>query len=107
LSRVLADSLLAGKGISHGCDNPLLIETHISWVVLVGDFVYKIKKPVNLGFVDATTLASRKHFCEEELRLNRRTAPDIYLETVAFCGDARDPVYIRINMSPMACSNMR
>ena len=92
MSRALADSLLAGKGISHGCENPILIETHISWVLLLGDFAYKIKKPVNLGFVDATKLASRKHFCEEELRLNRRTGPDIYLEIVAFCGDEQNPV---------------
>ena len=92
MSRVLAESLLAGIGISHACEDPLLIETHISWVVLLGDFVYKIKKPVNLGFVDATTLASRKHFCEEELRLNRRTAPEIYLEVVSFCGDDKNPV---------------
>lgn len=92
MSRVLADSLVAGMGISHGCENPLLIETHISWVVLLGDFVYKIKKPVNLGFVDATRLESRKHFCEEELRLNRRTAPEIYLGVVAFCGNDKNPV---------------
>ncbi len=55
------------------------IETHISHVLLTGEFVYKLKKPVNLGFVDYTTLARRKHFCEEELRLNGRLAPQLYL----------------------------
>ncbi len=59
-----------------------LIETHISFVLLAGDFAYKIKKAVNLGFLDFTTLAKRRHFCEEELRLNRRLAPQIYLEVV-------------------------
>ena len=92
MSRNLVDSLLAGKGISHSLDDPLLIETHISWVVLLGDFVYKIKKPVNLEFVDARSLSMRKHFCEEELRLNRRTAPEIYLEIVSFSGKESDPL---------------
>lgn len=56
--------------------------THISAVFLAGKFVYKVKKPVNYGFVDFSTLAKRKHFCDEELRLNRRLAPDVYLGVV-------------------------
>lgn len=68
-----------------------VIETHISWVLLTGDYAYKIKKPVNLGFLDFTTLAARRHYCEEELRLNRRLAPDIYLATVAITGDPDEP----------------
>lgn len=61
----------------------VLIETHISWVLLAGDRAYKIKKPVKLPFLDFSTLALRKHYCDEELRLNRRFAPDIYLGVVA------------------------
>ena len=57
-------------------------QTHISAVFLVGDTVYKIRKPVNLGFVDFSTLAKRKHDCEEELRLNRRLAPSVYRAVV-------------------------
>ena len=57
-----------------------VFETHISYVILTGDYVYKFKKPVDLGFLDFSTLEKRKFFCEEELRLNRRLAPDI--ETV-------------------------
>jgi uncharacterized protein len=53
-------------------------QTHISAVFLVSDTVYKIRKPVNLGFVDFTTLAKRKRDCEEEVRLNRRLAPSVY-----------------------------
>ena len=68
-----------------------LVETHISWVMLTGEYAYKIKKPVNLGFLDFTSLAARRHFCEEELRLNRRLAPDIYLETVTVTGDPARP----------------
>ena len=69
-----------------------ILETHISWVILTGSYAYKIKKPVNLGFLDFTTLASRRHYCEEEVRLNRRLAPDLYLETVPITGSPRQPV---------------
>ncbi len=67
------------------------IETHISHVLIAGAFAYKLKKPVDLGFVDYTTLARRKHFCEAELRLNRRLASDLYLETVAITGSPDAP----------------
>lgn len=66
----------------HAVDEVKLIQTHISYVLIAGDFVYKIKKPVNFGFLDFTSLEKRKYFCEEELRLNRRLCPSIYLETV-------------------------
>ena len=68
-----------------------LIETHISWVVLTGDFVYKIKKPVDFGFLDFSTLAKRKEFCEKEFELNRRLAPDIYLGVVSITGTIDQP----------------
>ncbi len=63
----------------HPVDEVRLVQTHISYVLLAGDFAYKIKKPVNFGFLDFTTLAQRRHFCEEELRLNRRLCPELYL----------------------------
>ena len=63
-----------------------VIETHISWVLLTGVYAYKIKKPVNLGFADFSTLGLRGHYCQEELRLNRRFAPDLYLEVVEVRG---------------------
>ncbi len=59
-----------------------LIETHISWVLLAGDHAYKIKKPLKLPFLDFSTLAKRKRYCDDELRLNQRIAPDIYLAVV-------------------------
>ena len=64
------------------------IETHISWLLLAGDFVYKFKKPLKLDFLDFSTLALRRAACEEELRINRRTAPDLYLGRVALSGQA-------------------
>src|SRR6266404_2746711 len=57
-------------------------QTHISAVFLGGPTAYKIKKPVNLGFLDFSTLEKRKHFCDEEVRLNRRLAPQVYLRVV-------------------------
>src|SRR5688500_882768 len=56
--------------------------THISAVFLAGPYVYKVKKPVNLGFLDFSTPAKRRHYCEEEVRLNRRLAPHVYLGVV-------------------------
>lgn len=63
----------------HPVDDVRLVQTHISWVFLAGERVYKVKKPVDFGFLDFTTLEKRHHFCLEELRLNRRLAPQIYL----------------------------
>lgn len=69
-----------------------LLETHISWVLLTGLFAYKIKKPTNLGFLDFSTLEKRRHYCTEELRLNRRLAPQLYLDVVPITGTATAPV---------------
>ena len=59
-----------------------LMQTHVSYVLLTGDYAYKVKKPVNFGFLDYSTLERRRHFCQEELRLNQRTAAELYLEVV-------------------------
>lgn len=67
------------------------IETHISWVLLDGRFAWKIKKPVRLGFLDFAELATRRHYCDEELRLNRRLAPRLYLEVVPITGSVDAP----------------
>ena len=64
-----------------------LIETHISLLFLTGSYVYKVKKPVDFGFLDFTTLEKRKYFCEQEVRLNRRLSPDIYLGVVNITRD--------------------
>jgi uncharacterized protein with PIN domain len=66
----------------HAARGIQVVETHISWVILTGDFAYKIKKPVDLGFLDFSTLELRRHYCEEELRVNRRTAGEWYLDVV-------------------------
>ncbi|MDG9884027.1 AAA family ATPase [Pseudomonas sp. GD04058] len=68
-----------------------VIETHISWVVLTGDYAYKIKKPMNFGFLDFTELSSREHFCNEELRLNKRLTDGLYLDVLPITGSAEAP----------------
>lgn len=68
-----------------------VIETHISWVLLTGIYAYKIKKPVNFGFVDFSTLEKRKYYCEEELRLNQRFSADLYLQVVKITGCPNSP----------------
>lgn len=75
----------------HPVEQLQLIETHISWVILTGHYVYKIKKPVNLGFLDFSTLEKRRFYCEEELRLNQRLAPEIYLAVVPITGTTEQP----------------
>ena len=59
-----------------------LVETHISWVLLAKDFVFKIKKPHHYSFLDFSTLPNRKYYCEQELKLNQRLAPEMYLMVV-------------------------
>ncbi len=68
-----------------------LIETHISWVLLAGEHAWKLKKPLDLGFLDFSTLERRRAACEDELRLNRRTAPEIYEAVVAVRGTPAAP----------------
>ncbi|HEY5624465.1 MAG TPA: AAA family ATPase, partial [Gammaproteobacteria bacterium] len=83
---------LSNPGVyDHHVESIRVIETHISWVLLTGDFVYKIKKPVRLPFVDFSTLEQRREFCEEELRLNRRLAPELYVDIVTIGGSVEEP----------------
>lgn len=78
----LVGGLLSPAAYAHPVERVERIDTHISTVLLAGDFAYKIKKPVDLGFLDFSTLAKRHHACLEEVRLNRRTAPQLYLDVV-------------------------
>lgn len=81
-----AESAVAGllrpEAYDHPADDLLLHETHVSWVVLAGPYAYKLKKPVDLGFVDLSTFERRAANAEAEVQLNRRFAPEVYLGTV-------------------------
>ncbi|MBU1404656.1 MAG: hypothetical protein KKE83_08035 [Proteobacteria bacterium] len=79
-------ALLKPEAYPHPAPEITLVQTHISYVLLAGDCVYKIKKPVDFGFLNFTSLEQRKHFCEEELLLNRRLCPSLYLGLAAITG---------------------
>jgi aminoglycoside phosphotransferase family enzyme/predicted kinase len=87
----LPDALLDPACYGKGVDKVRLVETHVSWVFLTGRHAYKVKKPVKLPFVDFSTLRLREHYCREELRINRRLAPELYLAVVPIGGTARAP----------------
>lgn len=78
----------------HPVNSIAVIETHISWVLLTGDYAYKIKKPVNFGFLDFSSLAKRRFYCQEELRLNRRLAANLYLDVVNIYGTEDAPNFL-------------
>jgi uncharacterized protein len=87
----LVQGLLKPEAYAHLCHRLRLVETHISWVFLTGEYAYKVKKPLNLGFLNFDTLTKRKHYCQEEVRLNTRTAPQVYLDVVPISGTAQSP----------------
>ncbi|NDY95366.1 AAA family ATPase [Wenzhouxiangella limi] len=87
----LIDALRDPACYPHPVSEVALTETHISWVLLAGDYAYKIKKPVDFGFLDFSTLQRRQYFCQEEIRLNRRTALDLYIDVTAISGVAEEP----------------
>ena len=78
----LIRGLLEPSAYPHPVDTVELVQTHISYVFLAGDFVYKVKKPVDFGFLNFTTLARRRYYCQQEVLLNRRLCPDTYLGVV-------------------------
>jgi len=93
----LIDALQNAQAYPHPTDRIELVETHISWVLLTGDFAYKIKRPVKLPFVDFSTPELRKRYCDDELRLNRRLAPELYLDVVPIGGTPEAP---RVGATP-------
>ena len=100
----LIQALIADLARRYPGESPRLVQTHISSVVLVGTEAYKLKRPVCYPFVDFSTLEKRRYFCEEELRINRRTAPDLYLEVIPITGTLEAP---RIGASQGVCATPR
>ncbi|MFO7892398.1 MAG: AAA family ATPase [Longimicrobiales bacterium] len=74
----LVEALTRPEAYPHPVDSVCVVQTHISAVFLVGPYAYKVKKPVEFDFVDFGTVERRCHFCHEEVRLNRRLAPEVY-----------------------------
>ncbi|MFN5978113.1 MAG: adenylyl-sulfate kinase, partial [Pseudanabaena sp.] len=80
----IIEQMLSPEFYDHPVTKPIqLLQTHISFILLTGSYAYKVKKPMNFGFLDFSTLEKRKYFCEEELRLNRRLAPELYLSVLS------------------------
>ncbi len=79
----LIEQMLQAGFYPHEVIEPVtLIQTHVSYVFLTGEYAYKVKKPVNFGFLDYSTLEKREHFCHQELEMNKRGAPELYLEVL-------------------------
>lgn len=74
--------LISDRSFPSPCAAPALVETHISWVILCDEYVYKIKKPVQYSFLDFSTPDKRKYFCEREVALNNRLTDGMYLDVV-------------------------
>lgn len=91
MSQALISALQNPALYPHPVEGFQLIETHISWVLLTGEYAYKIKKPMNFGFLDFTELSQRGHFCNEELRLNQRLTDGLYLEVLPITGSVDAP----------------
>lgn len=87
----LVEALRDPQCYPHPVDQVEVIETHISYVLLAGDYAYKLKKPLNLGFLDFSSPERRSFYCAEELRLNRRLAPDYYLDCPTIGGSPERP----------------
>ena len=90
-ANILIQSLRDPALYDHEVGEFTVIETHISWVLLTGPYAYKIKKPVNLGFLDFSTLEKRRFYCHEELRLNQRLAPRHYVDVITIAGTPQKP----------------
>ena len=91
--QILIASLLVKKVLPQTALSVQLIETHISWVLIAGDYAYKIKKALNLEFLDFTELENRQFYCNEEIRLNSRLAPEIYLDVIPIGGSPASPEF--------------
>jgi aminoglycoside phosphotransferase family enzyme len=88
----LIAALLTARPYPHGVGRVELVETHASWLLLAGEFAYKVKKPITLPFLDYGSLQKREDCCRAELVLNRRLAPDLYLDVVPIGGTPDRPV---------------
>jgi uncharacterized protein len=90
-THLLIKNLLSNKVYEHPTSHLGVIETHVSWIILTGEFAYKIKKPVDFEFLDFSTLAKREYFCRKELQLGQQFAAEIYLGVIPITGSPEHP----------------
>ena len=91
--QTLIARLVSRRNFPHAATSVRLIETHISWVLLAGRYAYKIKKALDLGFLNFTSLKARRFYCSEEIRLNSRLAPKSYLDVIPIGGSFESPEF--------------
>ena len=94
---MLVESMLNPAFYPESPNKITLVQTHISYVFIADERVYKVKKPVNFGFLDFTSLEKRKYFCDQEVELNRRLAPQAYLDVVPICADESGRLHLGAN----------
>lgn len=87
----IIQAMQSAEFYDHEVTEITMLQTHISWVFLTGEYAYKVKKPMDFGFLNFTELSQRQHFCEEEIRLNKRLANDVYIGTVRITGTLSKP----------------
>ena len=110
--RPLREALARPGAYPHTPRSVELIETHSSWVFLAGDRVYKVKKPLDLGFLDYSSLSRRRYFCEQEVALNAELAPGVYRRVVPIAGDpphiggAGEPLEYAVEMERLPADGM-
>ena len=90
----LVEAMFRPEFYPHRPEHVEFIQTHISYIFIAGDYVYKVKKAVDFDFLDFTTIDRRRFYCNEELRLNRRLAPDVYLDVLEIGEDARGNIVL-------------
>jgi len=108
------EALVTPEAYPHRPRKIEVVQTQMSFVFLTGDYVYKVKKPVDLGYLDYTTLDKRHFFCHQELELNRRLCPDVYLAVVPIVEDkgeiriegAGDPIEYAVKMKQLPQDRM-
>jgi hypothetical protein len=109
-SRKLLAFLLEPRSYPHRPKRVVLVQTHASYVLLVAPYVYKVKKPVNFGFLDFSTLENRRYFSEQEVILNQRLCPRIYLGVVPISLNAGKLIWdleMKSSITPSKCGNSR
>ena len=82
MTKGIVNDLAKSEAYPEQTKNVEMLQTHISYIFITDDYVYKIKKPVNFGFLDFSTLDKRLFYCQKEIELNKRLSPDVYLDVI-------------------------
>ena len=90
MTKSIVNDLIKSKAYPEPTKNVEMLQTHISYIFITDDYVYKVKKPVNFGFLDFSTLDKRLFYCQKEIELNKRLSPDVYLDVVPITDEGKE-----------------